>query len=139
MSKHTTQIRIHRFGDLVAFDGDKGDTQYLTPETAKELAGLLLTYAADCQSVKFSKSFLDTTSTGTEPPPIDSRGGKQRFIEDLGTSVLSQILGSLGRVPDEWDGHELRQWLADKFSNEASDMPRPRMRDYENAAIVHNL
>ncbi len=54
-------------------------------------------------------------------------------------SVLEQI--KAGKVPKSWDGHELRQLLADRFAASAGTM-RPgskKRKEYENTKLVNNL
>jgi len=65
------------------------------------------------------------------------------LVENIRRDVVRQIM--TGRIPSEWDGHELRQLLADRFTQSASlsdDMRNKRSkrrRDYENTVIVNNL
>jgi hypothetical protein len=51
-------------------------------------------------------------------------------------------------MPDEWDGIELRQFIANKFAAQCRSMSMPagltaadrkRKRDYENEVLVRNL
>jgi hypothetical protein len=58
------------------------------------------------------------------------------------------ILARIGDMPEEWDGIEIRQYVADKLRAEAFLSPealraRPfwktRAKDYRNEVIVRNL
>ena len=67
------------------------------------------------------------------------------FVHNLTNSVTQELVAKIesGAIPDTWDGHELRQLLADKFVREASSLMREprsrRMKDYRNTVIVNNL
>lgn len=70
---------------------------------------------------------------------------KAAFICELCDRVRDSAVADTGRMPEEWDGHELRQLLADRFAGEVS-WSRPmqnkrgaRRRDYENARATLNL
>lgn len=75
---------------------------------------------------------------------------RMKFVRGLIKNVQADIESRLVDMPDNWDGHELRRYIADKF--EAADMglcckkPRPyreadkkRRSNYENEVIVRNL
>ncbi|NCX56251.1 MAG: hypothetical protein EBW87_03530 [Burkholderiaceae bacterium] len=64
---------------------------------------------------------------------------KTKFIRDLTTSVVMDIIASVRKMPEEWDGHELRQFIADKFAWNTTAMTRSRMKDYKNEVVVRNL
>ena len=68
---------------------------------------------------------------------------KRRFIEDLCASVQEAAINAIPQMPEEWDGWELRELLADKFSNAAWMRQRKEMRkrikDYKNEVITRNL
>jgi hypothetical protein len=54
---------------------------------------------------------------------IDFRKASEQvaFLEDLTKSILGDMnmLIVRGKIPPEWDGHELRIWLSDKFADAA--------------------
>ena len=60
---------------------------------------------------------------------------KRAFVRSLANSVRDAILARADAMPDEWDGHELRQFLADEFEREKSPrvMSGRRLRAYRNA------
>lgn len=69
---------------------------------------------------------------------------QKRFIKDLCGNIESDIRSKIaaGKIPTEWDGHELRQLVADKAKEAASRVmvDNKRRRDeYENTVIVNNL
>ena len=61
---------------------------------------------------------------------------KREFINNLVGSVKKSILEKLSRIPENWDGHELRQYIADKFAEQTT---RVNKRDYQNDVMVNNL
>ena len=76
--------------------------------------------------------------------PLDKQE-KRRFIEDLCASVQETAINAIVKMPEEWDGIELRQYLADKFADSSllnhknrKDLNR-RRREYRNEVIVRNL
>ena len=58
-------------------------------------------------------------------------------------SITAEVLGNIeqGRTPETWDGTELRQYIADKFTELSviRRMDRKRAREYRNEVIVRNL
>lgn len=65
---------------------------------------------------------------------------QKQFVKDLIRNIQGGMLTDLPRVPEEWDGHELRQWIADRFRNQISiPLEGKRKRDYKNAILVNNL
>lgn len=67
-----------------------------------------------------------------------TRDEQKEFILDLCRSVHRSIESSIekGRIPAEWDGHELRQYIADKFAEQTTKLDRRRMREYRNHVAV---
>jgi hypothetical protein len=69
------------------------------------------------------------------------------FIGDLLHNVAQSLLDKIhsGKVPEEWNGHELRCWVADTIEDSARlstirKEPRSRRaRDYRNTVLVNNL
>jgi hypothetical protein len=60
---------------------------------------------------------------------------KRAFVRSLTNSVRNAILARTDAMPAEWDGHELRQFLADEFAREVyrPTMTGRRLRAYRNA------
>jgi hypothetical protein len=59
---------------------------------------------------------------------------KRRFVRNYMKSVQADVLKAVAAMPDEWDGHELRRFIADKFAREGLSLREPssrsRLRDY---------
>jgi hypothetical protein len=66
---------------------------------------------------------------------------KKKFIKDLTAAVRDNLLAKVKDMPEEWDGHELRQLLADKFAYETTDTMKKgrRLRDYRNVVATTPL
>lgn len=75
------------------------------------------------------------------PIPTMTTDRKAEFVRELMESVGQSLAEDLTRVPADWDGHELRQWIADRFAREVCGdvMKGRRLRDYRNAAAMSNL
>jgi hypothetical protein len=73
---------------------------------------------------------------------------KQDFIREIIAHVQNDILAAVPNMPEEWDGHELRRFIADKFDHSAMTVGRKgfygrdyrqRTRAYRNEVLVRNL
>lgn len=70
-----------------------------------------------------------------------------RFVRELADSIASDIVKNItaGKVPESWDGHELRCLFSEKaksaaFGTEIRRHARSgRARKYRNTVIVCNL
>lgn len=67
-----------------------------------------------------------------------TRKEKRLFIRNLTGSVRDSLLRAVKDMPPEWDGHELRQYLADIFAREVyrETMKGRRLREFRNACAV---
>lgn len=63
------------------------------------------------------------------------------FIYALIDNVRADILARSSSFPEDWDGVELRQYIADKFTEVCfgSLMTKQRKREYNNTVLVNNL
>lgn len=77
-----------------------------------------------------------------------TRREKQKFVRDLIGSVQKTILAKIPQMPEEWDGIELRQLIADTFANQCHSRSmragltktgRERQANYKNECLVRNL
>jgi hypothetical protein len=66
---------------------------------------------------------------------------KKEFISNLVAAVRDDLLNKVDAMPDEWNGIELRQLIADKFKEQtrADLMKGKRGRDFRNEVIVKNI
>jgi len=73
---------------------------------------------------------------------VMTRDEQMEFVASLTNSIQMEVCTHImkGGVPEEWDGHELRQLLADKFAQASFiKMSRKRKSAYSNAVLVNNL
>lgn len=68
---------------------------------------------------------------------------QSKFVVDLIDAVRAEILNKLARyeVPENWDGHELRHYIADKFADcvFGTALQGKRLKDYKNTIAISNL
>jgi hypothetical protein len=57
-----------------------------------------------------------------------TRAEQKRFIRELIGSVQKTLLDNVSKVPAEWDGHEIRQWIADKFQESSYTLKQNKSR-----------
>lgn len=82
---------------------------------------------------------------------INTTIGKRQFITDLCNNLRDRALARAAAFPEEWDGHELRVYLAELFTAQCSApsavvkrWPEPvlmpkRGWKYRNTCLVQNL
>lgn len=67
---------------------------------------------------------------------------------ELVTAICNHIRNDLihrietGKVPETWDGHELREWLADTFQFERTNVMRTnrkRRKDFKNDCLTRAI
>lgn len=62
------------------------------------------------------------------------RSDQAKYATSFSKSILRQFMQALdaGEVPEEWDGHEIKQWFADTVSRERTDpmKGRKRLKEY---------
>lgn len=64
---------------------------------------------------------------------------KAKFISELIASVEKRLKQQVKRVPKEWDGNELRQWIADAFVANAVPFKGKRRKAYNNDVAINGL
>lgn len=72
-----------------------------------------------------------------------TRQEQREFIVMLAYGIVDKILDRIdaGDVPENWDGHQLRPYLADSTARncELGAMTRSQRKSYENDVLVNNL
>lgn len=66
---------------------------------------------------------------------------KIEFINEMTDNLKEELLKNVDKMPEEWDGIELRQLISDK-ANEfvlKDSMNKKRKRKYNNTCIVNNI
>lgn len=67
---------------------------------------------------------------------------KEKFIKNLIGHVQASLLKKIDKVPEEWDGLELRLWIADTFEWERTGsmvIDKRRLKNYENEVLTKIL
>ncbi len=66
---------------------------------------------------------------------------QKQFIVDLMELIQRGILARIenGRVPAEWNGIELREYLTRVADKHRAVMSQGRKRDFNNTVLVNNL
>jgi hypothetical protein len=74
---------------------------------------------------------------------------KIEFVASLTESIVKEILSNIPLMPEQWDGHELRRYIADKFEEKTGgslargvvrqNSTTKRLAAYRNEVIVRNL
>lgn len=66
---------------------------------------------------------------------------KIQFIRDITDNLRDTLLERVDRIPEEWDGIELRELLMDVAESQFVyiKMPVSRKRAYNNTVLVRNL
>ena len=70
-----------------------------------------------------------------------TRTEQTKFVAELTQSILEDVYSAIdsGELPEEWDGIELRQYLADKFTRSVFKLDPKRRKAYNNTITVTNL
>lgn len=71
-----------------------------------------------------------------------TKAEKIHFIRELCESTCATAIERVDRMPEEWDGHELRLYLSQLFADNVSatmSQKSKRGRDYQNAVLVNSL
>lgn len=60
---------------------------------------------------------------------------QKTFVRELIANVRADLLKQSKLIPPEWDGHELRQWIADTFQESSYTLrqDKRRYKAYRNA------
>ena len=82
-----------------------------------------------------------------DPAKLDNPIGKIRFVTDLCNAIRDDAIAKVRDMPAEWNGIELREYLADKFDHERVSHPKSRhfakrskrYKDYRSSVYSYNL
>jgi hypothetical protein len=66
---------------------------------------------------------------------------KMKFVQELLMSIELKVEFALidHKIPDEWDGHELRHYVADLAQANVTKMSHSRKIAYNNIVLVNDL
>lgn len=69
-----------------------------------------------------------------------TRERQKEFIQELCNHVRDGLLRKAEKVPETWDGRELRRWIALQFGNAViGEMTRTEVKNFNNELIVRCL
>lgn len=73
-----------------------------------------------------------------------TKNEKKRFVKDLSATIAKDICEQIksGKIPDNWDGHELRFLLAYRYEESAKMsrlMTGRRLKEFKNTCLVNGL
>ena len=63
---------------------------------------------------------------------------KKKFIQQLVSNIEADLVSKIPRMPKEWDGVELRKYIADVFAGcvLSGTMSRGRLKEYNNTILI---
>lgn len=67
---------------------------------------------------------------------------KDAFVQSIIKDLQHEILKRISKMPEEWDGHEIRQFIADYYNENfiiGTALQGKRKKDYKNFCLVNNL
>ena len=72
---------------------------------------------------------------------IHTPAGKRAFMYQYLAALRKSMLDAIPKMPDEWDGYELRWIVSDKchWETERYDGRSQRVKDYKNEVLVNNI
>ena len=73
---------------------------------------------------------------------INSKEGKEEFINSMMESLRKSLTNKVSRMPDEWDGHELRLLIVDHVSENVAcftNKRSKRYREYVSTRYTKNI
>ena len=65
-----------------------------------------------------------------------------KFVHDILDDLKKSILEKNDQMPEDWDGHEIRQFIGDYYTANyviGTALKGSRKRDYKNTCLVDNL
>ena len=72
-----------------------------------------------------------------------TRAEQQTIVHDLLQTLERDIINGIkqDRIPAEWTGHELRQYIVDRAQEQIAylKMPPAKLKAYRNDVLVNNL
>lgn len=69
-----------------------------------------------------------------------TRDNKEQFINDHIETIKKSIIENLNKMPENWNGYELREYIAEKFKDQRiGEWDKKRKLQYKNDIITLNL
>lgn len=70
------------------------------------------------------------------------RAKHREIIRAIFRDNLKHALGKVADLPDEWDGHEIREWIAEDAAGQRTHLmrnDRARAKAFRNVCATRNL
>jgi hypothetical protein len=68
---------------------------------------------------------------------------KAEFIKELAATMVEEATKNIAKMPEDWNGFELRWYLAEKLASNAYPIHtaglKARHKKYKNTVLVNNL
>ena len=66
---------------------------------------------------------------------------KREFVEELIDNLRVDLLEKLDKMPEHWDGKQMRRYLEDYVKTNINyfRMDKKEIQEYENDVLIHNL
>jgi phage gp37-like protein len=67
---------------------------------------------------------------------------KDKLVQDILSDLTGEILKKVDKWPENWDGHEIRQFIADYYEMHyifGTSLKGKRKAEYKNTCLVDNL
>ena len=69
-----------------------------------------------------------------------TKNEKREFIDSFVRSVWRDVVDLIPKMPEEWDGHQLRVYIIDKFKEQDMEtMTHAELTEYRNTVLINNL
>lgn len=70
-----------------------------------------------------------------------NKNEKINFIESILENTKKDILDQIDKIPEEWDGRQLRQYITDYANDNILwiKLDQKQKREYKNDVIINNL
>lgn len=66
---------------------------------------------------------------------------KDQFVQRILHDLKHEILRRVPKFPEEWDGHEIRQFISDYYNEHYAKymLQGKRLKEYKNICLINNL
>jgi hypothetical protein len=108
--------------------------------TPKQRASIATCFLENQRRKRSGKSRREHTGLPISTGEAMTQQERQEFIKQHIDKIKNDIYGRANRMPDEWDGLELKQYIADSFSiSKHWWTSARRKREFENTVVILGL
>lgn len=70
-----------------------------------------------------------------------TKNEKYQFVKQLTNTITRDVVEKIesGKIPENWDGLDLRLYLADRFDRATVKTTKARKKEYNNTVLINNL